>query len=167
MKTRKITLTALMAALIFTGTYFLKIPSPFGGYAHLGDCMIILAVCILGTGHGMLAAAIGAGLADLLGGYMVWVLPTMAIKGIWAFLMGTIMYRLLKNRRYGWLAGAIAGGAVQILLYTLVKIPLYGPYGTMVEIPFEVVQTACGILFGSLLYMILNKSAVLARLKKL
>jgi uncharacterized membrane protein len=166
MNTRKMTMTALMAALIFTGTYFLKIPSPFGGYAHLGDCMIILAVCILGTGHGMLAAAIGAGLADLLGGYMIWVLPTMAIKGIWAFLMGTIMYRILKDRRYGWLAGAVAGGAVQILLYTLVKIPLYGPYGTLVEIPFEVVQTVCGILFGSVLYMVLNRSAVWKRLKR-
>ena len=61
MKTRSITATALMAALVFAGTYFFKIPSPFGGYAHLGDCMIILGVCLLGTTRGMLAGAIGAG----------------------------------------------------------------------------------------------------------
>ena len=63
MKTRTVTATALMAALVFAGTYFFKIPSPFGGYAHLGDCMIILGVCVLGMTRGMLAAAIGAGLA--------------------------------------------------------------------------------------------------------
>ena len=50
--TKTITTTALMAALVFVGTFFFKIPSPFGGYAHLGDCMIILAVCLLGTYRG-------------------------------------------------------------------------------------------------------------------
>lgn len=34
-------ITGLMAALVFTGTYFFKIPTAFG-YTHLGDCMIIL-----------------------------------------------------------------------------------------------------------------------------
>ena len=59
---RSICFIGLMAALVFAGTYFFKIPSPFGGYAHLGDCMIILGVCLLGTTRGMLAGAIGAGL---------------------------------------------------------------------------------------------------------
>ena len=104
MNTRRATVTALMAALVFLGTYIFKIPSPFGGYAHLGDCMIILSVCLLGTGHAVLAAAIGAGLADLLGGYMIWVVPTAVIKGVWALLMGLFMYRLLKNMKFGWLA---------------------------------------------------------------
>ena len=49
-----------MAALVFTGTYFFKIPTAFG-YTHLGDCMIILTVCLFGTRRGMLAGAIGAG----------------------------------------------------------------------------------------------------------
>ena len=89
--------------------------------------MIILGVCVLGMTRGMLAAAIGAGLADLLGGYMIWVLPTAAIKGIWALLMGLFMYKLMREVRFGWLAGAVTGGLVQIVLYTLVKIPLYGP----------------------------------------
>lgn len=53
-------ITGLMAALVFTGTYFFKIPTAFG-YTHLGDCMIILTVCLFGTRRGMLAGAIGAG----------------------------------------------------------------------------------------------------------
>ena len=47
-------ITGLMAALVFTGTYFFKIPTAFG-YTHLGDCMIILTVCLFGTRRGMLA----------------------------------------------------------------------------------------------------------------
>ena len=167
MKTRSITATALMAALVFAGTYFFKIPSPFGGYAHLGDCMIILGVCLLGTTRGMLAGAIGAGLSDLLGGYMIWVLPTAVIKGVWALLMGLIMYKLMKNSRIGWLVGAVVGGLVQVVLYTVVKIPLYGQYGALAEVPLLIGQTVCGIVFGSVLYLIFAKSSILGKLRTL
>ena len=55
-----------------------KIPSAFG-YTHIGDCMIILTVCLFGTRRGVLTGAIGADLSDFLGGYAVWVLPTMVV----------------------------------------------------------------------------------------
>lgn len=47
MKTKDITLTGLMAALIFIGTFFFKIPSPFG-YNHFGDGFMLLTVFMLG-----------------------------------------------------------------------------------------------------------------------
>ena len=64
--TLDISIIGLMSALVFVGTYFFKIPSAFG-YTHLGDCMIILTVCLFGTRRGVLAGAIGAGLSDLRG----------------------------------------------------------------------------------------------------
>lgn len=96
--TLDISIIGLMSALVFVGTYFFKIPSAFG-YTHLGDCMIILTVCLFGTRRGVLAGAIGAGLSDFLGGYAVWVLPTMLLKGLWAFIAGTIAYKLLPLAR--------------------------------------------------------------------
>ena len=57
--TLDISIIGLMSALVFVGTYFFKIPSAFG-YTHLGDCMIILTVCLFGTRRGVLAGAIGA-----------------------------------------------------------------------------------------------------------
>ena len=102
--TLDISIIGLMSALVFVGTYFFKIPSAFG-YTHLGDCMIILTVCLFGTRRGVLAGAIGAGLSDFLGGYAVWVLPTMVLKGLWAFIAGTIAYKLLPNFKYSWLVG--------------------------------------------------------------
>ena len=72
MENRKITYmvyTALMAALIFVATYLIKIPNPAtGGYSHMGDCMIFIAVVMLGRRNGSMAAAIGGALSDLLAG---------------------------------------------------------------------------------------------------
>ena len=42
--TLDISIIGLMSALVFVGTYFLKIPSAFGS-PQLGDCMIDLTVC--------------------------------------------------------------------------------------------------------------------------
>ena len=111
--TMDVAIIGLMAALVFTGTYFFKIPSAFG-YTHLGDCMIILTVCLFGTRRGILAGAIGAGLSDFIGGYAVWGVPTMVLKGLWALIAGLITYKLLPGRKYSWLLGAIIGGIVVV-----------------------------------------------------
>ena len=89
-KTRGLTMTAVMAALIFAATYAIRIPNPMtGGYSHMGDCMIFLGVLVLGRRHGAFAAAIGAALSDLLAGAAVWVFPTFCIQFIMAFIMGS------------------------------------------------------------------------------
>ena len=141
-----------------------KIPSAFG-YTHLGDCMIILTVCLFGTRRGVLAGAIGAGLSDFLGGYAVWVLPTMLLKGLWAFIAGTIAYKLLPNFKYSWLVGAIVGGIAHIIGYTLVKIPLYDTVVAFGEMFTLSMQTIAGIVLGGVAYTILVQSPAIRTLK--
>ena len=157
-------ITGLMAALVFTGTYFFKIPTAFG-YTHLGDCMIILTVCLFGTRRGMLAGAIGAGLSDFIAGYAAWVLPTIVLKGGWALIMGLIMYRLLPHFKYSWLAGAVTGGIFHVIGYTLVKIPLYGGGVAMAECFTLVAQTAAGIVLGGVAYTVLSRSPAIRSLR--
>lgn len=96
-----------MAALVFIAIYVLKIPA-LNGYAHLGDCMILISVLLLGGKKGALAGGIGAALADLLGGYMQWVLPTFLIKAVMALIMGYVIDKWHHNGN--WLAGAVLGG---------------------------------------------------------
>ncbi|MGL5379710.1 TIGR04002 family protein [Clostridium sp.] len=81
-KVRKIVLTALLAAMICLTTAFIfHIPTGVnGGYIHVGDAFIYLAACILPAPYAMIAASLGAGLADVLSGAMIWVIPTMIIK---------------------------------------------------------------------------------------
>lgn len=162
--TLDISIIGLMSALVFVGTYFFKIPSAFG-YTHLGDCMIILTVCLFGTRCGVLTGAIGAGLSDFLGGYAVWLLPTMVLKGLWAFIAGTIAYKLLPNFKYSWLVGAIVGGIAHIIGYTLVKIPLYGTVVAFGEMFTLSMQTIAGIALGGVVYTILVQSPAIRTLK--
>ena len=167
MKTKQITATALMAALVFTGTFFFKIPTPMNGYVHLGDCMIILAVVLIGPLQGAFAGAIGAGLSDLLGGYAIYVLPTVIIKSLLAILVGLFAYRILKGRKYGWLVGAIVGSIVHIFLYTLTAAILYGFYGAIADLPLNIVQSVCGVVCSAVLIILFEKSHVMERLKRL
>ena len=116
MDLKRIVRIAMMAALIFAGTYTFKIPIAItGGYTHLGDCAIFVGVMLLGRKDGALAAALGAALSDLLSGAMLWVLPTFIIKGIMALIMGLAVEKLMPEHRYGWLIGEVLGGVCQIV----------------------------------------------------
>ena len=52
---REITLTAVMTAAVFLATFLPKIPSPLG-YAHLGDAVIFLALCLTARREALIAA---------------------------------------------------------------------------------------------------------------
>lgn len=69
-KTNRLVMTAMMICLVLVATFSIRIPSPFTqGYVHLGDTMVFLSVLLLGKKSGALAAGLGSGLADILGGY--------------------------------------------------------------------------------------------------
>ena len=82
-KTRKITITALFAAIITVMTaYICHIPvGANGGYVHLGDAFIYIAAVCLPRPYALAAAAIGGGMADILTAPM-WAPATIIIKMI-------------------------------------------------------------------------------------
>ncbi len=163
---KRITKVAVMAAIIFVFTYTFKIPiAVTNGYTHLGDCAIFVGVMILGRRDGVLAAAIGAALSDLLGGFLLWVIPTFVIKGIMAFVMGTVIEKALPEKKGNWLVGAILGGICQIVGYQLVKIVLISPAAALATIPTISLQTAVGIVVGAVIIRVLNASRVMGRLQ--
>ena len=155
-----------MAALVFLATYFIKVPS-INGYAHLGDCMILIGVLVLGRKQGAYAGAIGAGLADLIGGYMQWVIPTLIIKFLMAQIMGAAVEHIWRHRTYGWLFGAILGGIWQIIAYTAVKILYYGFATAMVMTPGLLIQTAVGIILTAVFVSVLHASGLLKKVKEM
>lgn len=156
-KTRTLTMTAVMAALIFAATYAVRIPNPMtGGYSHMGDCMIFLGVLILGRKYGALAAAAGGALSDLLAGAAVWVLPTFCIKFIMAFIMGSVILAL-HERKHADLIGAVLGGLFQIIAYTLAKVVLIGWKVALLSVPNVSIQTAVGIILFLVLSRLLAK----------
>ena len=155
-KIREVAITALMAALIFIATFLIKIPNPAtGGYSHMGDCMIFLAVVLLGRKNGSLAASIGGALSDLLAGAPVWILPTLIIKYIMAFIMGTIIKAQPESKKLQ-ITGAAVGGLFQIVAYTLVKILLWGFTTALLSVPNISIQTLVGVVLFGVLSAILS-----------
>lgn len=82
---KKIVLTALFASLIFVCTYFIKVPLVVG-YAHLGDSLILAFSSVFGA-PAIIAAALGSALADIIGGYAVYAVPTALIKALMAVIV--------------------------------------------------------------------------------
>ena len=77
--TREIVFTGLMTALVFIATFVPHIPIPLG-YAHLGDAVIFLLALLVPRRPAIIAACLGSALADLLGGFALWAVPTIVIK---------------------------------------------------------------------------------------
>lgn len=148
MKTRQLTLAALGAALVCVSTSVLKFPIPLG-YAHLGNCMILLFGAYCAPWVGAFAGGVGSALSDLLG-YPEWVIPTLLIKT----LMGLVVSLLAKKRgeapRLGSFRIFLAvflGIAIMVLGYFVGGSVLYGSVITGgAQIPGLAAEGVVGIL---------------------
>lgn len=150
-KIKDMVYTGLFAALVCVATFIIKIPLPIsGGYTHLGDGFIFLAVILIGKKNGAWAGSIGAALADLIGGYSYYALPTFMIKGVMALIMGTMIEKLPSPIKNKWIAGAVSGSVWQVLAYYVVGSLMVGSFITTIgEIPGNVIQSAAGIIVSA------------------
>ena len=154
--TLKLAMCGVMAALIFVATYFIKLPMAItNGYVHLGDGFILLAASLLGWAA-VPAAAVGSMLADLMGGYAVYLLPTFLIKG--AVAAAAV---LALRARHEWLRvmGLVVAEAVMVAGYFLVEwLPLgYGLAAASASVLGNVMQGLSGVVIGLLLIPLLKR----------
>lgn len=150
-QTKRLALGGMMAALVFVATYFFKIPvSVTQGYVHLGDGFILLGAALLGN-TAILAAAIGSMLADLLGGYTLYLLPTFVIKGCVA---AVAVWGLSKHPPV-WLKVLLflAAEAVMVLGYFLVEwlVLGYGLAAALGAVLPNMVQGLSGVIIAVVL----------------
>lgn len=111
-KTRNLTYGSLMIALVLISTYAIKIPVPFTqGYIHAGDSMIFIAALLFGWRFGALAGGIGSTMADLLGGYAHWAIPTLIIKTLMGAFVGWVGHDLPKKENYRQISALLVSGA--------------------------------------------------------
>lgn len=158
--TRNIVIAALLAALVCVATMLIKVPSPLKGYLNLGDGIVLLCGWLLSPVYGFLAAGIGSALADLFAGYVIYVPATFVIKG----LMAIVAYygcRLLSKRTGSVLAMVLAGVLAEIIMvlgYYVFEGFLYGFAESLVNIPANAVQGVAGIILGTALSKIFQKT---------
>lgn len=157
---KKFVLASVFAALTCALTMVIKIPTPgTGGYIHPGDAMVVLCGVLLGPGYGFFAAGIGSMLADLIGGYFVYIPATFLIKGLVALVAGCIYQQMIQRNRNP-MAGVILGGIADIVLvaggYFVFEMFLYGAAGAAVSVIPNLVQGTSGLILSFVLYPVLK-----------
>ena len=158
-KTKRIVITALMAAMVCVATMIIKIPSPMKGYLNIGDCIVLLCGWLLAPGYGFVAAGLGSALADMFSGYLTYAPATFLIKGS----MALIAFACLKlvNKRIGRLPSQIIGAVfaeiVMVLGYFVFEGFMYGFIPSAVNIPANAVQGAAGLILGIILVKVFER----------
>ena len=176
-RTEKIIRAGLLAALTCIATFAIKIPTPQGGYVHLGDGFVLACGFLLGPLYGTLAAGLGSALADLVSGYVAFTPATFVIKCFTA-LFAALLYRLLTKHFPSKKAASIntifagcLGEAVMIIGYyaynTLLlflsssvhnrQALITALLSSLTIIPFDLLQGAFGIVTTTLLSPILSR----------
>jgi uncharacterized membrane protein len=142
-----IAVTTVMVALVTVTTLLIQIPIPAtDGFFNIGDGMIMVAALSFGPIVGAVAGGLGSALADFAGGWYVWILPTLIIKGLEGLIAGRI--RQSGESFFVMIVAWVMGGLAMVTGYFLVQVYLYGLAGALVELPFNFVQMAIGGVVG-------------------
>ena len=145
--TKKITYTALMAAVVFVATMVVKIPVG-QGYLNFGDAAVFLSGLLLSPGYAFASAAIGSSLADMIG-YPIYIPATFLLKGLMALIISKNKRKATKGR----IVYMILGGLMMVVGYYLYEAFIL--YGNIISplyyIPFNILQFSVGILIALIL----------------
>src|SRR3954467_9621457 len=153
-KTLDLIMTAMLVALVFIATVFLNIKLPIsanGGLVHLGTAMLFIASILYGPKKGALAGAIGMGLFDLVGGWVLWAPITIVARGLQGFIVGKIAW---SNGRKGSslalnVTATIVSIPFMIAVYYFGEVILYGNWIVpLTSIPGDLLQNALGMIIA-------------------
>ena len=115
---QRLVLSASFAALTAVFIWLIHIPYGTTGYVHLGDTVIYLCACLLPTPYAVLSAAVGAGLADFLSGFPVYIIPTVLIKAAMSACFSNKAGKFLTKRNVLALCAALL---LNVALYAVTE----------------------------------------------
>jgi len=153
---RRITLIALMAGLIFVLTTLPRIPTPIGGYVHLGDVGVTFAALAFGPWVALVAGGLGTALADIYGGYAQFALASLLVHGLQGWALATIVRRRKDVLSLG-LAVAV-GTLIVVAGYFVAEVLMYGAADAALELVPNALQVLTGGVIGVPLYMAVKKA---------
>ena len=171
--TKKIVLTALMAALVFVGSALrVRLPIAVGSTTsfHLGNIFCALSGLLLGPWLGGLAAGLGSAIFDMFDPIYIseaWL--TFLMKGLYGLLPGLIFRIGKKEGGYGKAVFSSAAGAVAYALAYLLKSYIKGIYlkgwepaaaalDVVAKLPATVFNAVVAIIFAPILFLAIRKA---------
>ena len=164
--------TAMMTAMVMIATTFFKIPNAMG-YIHLGDGLVLLSAIILPKKYACFAGGVGAGLADVYGGYAVWAPWTLVIKIVMVLIVQLFFDFLMKRASNGKHIAKIAGiPFAELFAYVLAVLWTVSGYyiaqgfisgnwaAPIADVPGNVLQAAVGSVIAILVSVTLGKTSL-------
>lgn len=164
--------TAMMTAMVMIATTFFKIPNAMG-YIHLGDGFVLLAAIILPKKYACFAGGVGAGLADIYGGYAVWAPWTLVIKIVMVLIVQLFFDFLTKRASNGKHIAKIAGiPFAELFAYVLAVLWTVSGYyiaqgfisgnwiAPVADVPGNVLQATVGSIIAILVSVTLGKTSL-------
>lgn len=140
---KKISITALFAALILLATAYLKVPISMG-YVHAGDIFILLCCFFLPLYLSVPCVAIASMLADLLAGFVPYMPITLIAKG----LLAIFCYLGLRDKSlkiWKMIVFPAIGSVLMIGIYFLFEGIYYGFVAAIVNLPAQFIQPAVAL----------------------
>lgn len=157
--TPSIAVSGMLAALVTLATMMLKLPVPITqGYVHLGDTLILFSAMVVGP-IAALIGGIGSSLADLLGGYPMYILPTLCIKALVGWLAS---WRLNLNDQHALLRCALTFALAELAMvlgYLLYESFAYGFAAAISAAPMNLIQAAASVILACALLPIARRVA--------
>lgn len=161
--TKKVAYTGVFAAMVFVTTFFIKVPVA-SGYVHFGDALIYIGAGIIGGPWAMVAGAIGAGLADLIGGYAIYAPATVIIK---ALLVLPFMLACKNETKLFSLKSVlmtIPAGVITVGGYFLADMIIDKAYA-FVDIPGNIIQAVGSAVLFIVVAFALDKAKIKDKIK--
>lgn len=152
---KNICITSIFSVLIVLSTILLKIPvGGSGAYINLGDSFIFISTIFLTKKYSVSAASLSSGICDLILGAIIYIVPTIIIKGLMAF----VCFFKKDNDKLGYFV-------LLILVAEILMSSLYFVYETFVfsfgvaiyNCPFNLLQGVINIIIASFLYFPLKE----------
>ena len=166
--------SGMFAALIFVSILFLSIPNGFGGVIHFGDSLIFAAAAVLPFPYGLIVAAVGPGLFNLVR-VPIWLPFTIIIKPLMALCFTDKAATILGTRR-NIIAPFLAAGIntvlyffANMLLFSLGVLPAahVGAWAAgIAALPGLVIQGLGSVVFFFLIANALDRARIKERLFK-
>ena len=163
-KTYKVVFIGVMAALVFVITY-IRVPF-FGSKLSLGNVFCLLSGLLFGPTCGSLAAGLGSGIYDLVGGYdFIQAIITFVSKGAMAWVCAKISQTYKNDARENnarIVVGSIVGAVTYVLLYMLKTyvyqrfvygLTLEGTFAAMLsKLPASSINAAAAFILAPIIY---------------
>lgn len=162
-RTFDLIITSMLIALVFVATVLLNIKLPItanGGLVHLGTALLFISSILFGPKKGAIAGAVGMGLFDLMGPWILWAPITILARGLQGYIVGKIAWS--KGRNGSSLAlnivATIVSIPVMLGIYYIGEAIIFSSWIVpAASIPGNIVQNVVGLCVAIPVCVVLKK----------